>query len=189
MKKEHRSANTAIVTAILNSSLNSSQFTIIARTNTNVIISVISCNISAIESQQISFSHRRTSTAVDKSLFFSSDLRQKLLKVSEKSKQIKKRKKVSLTKNENDNENEKDVAVQRKLNKFTRWNVFFHFINRLWKYVTLECYEKSFDIDSNAEQAARTKIFDTIKNFKNKIISRMKIKSLFFICWIFRNLR
>ena len=120
MRKEHRSANTAIVIAILNSSLNSSQSTIIARTNTNVIISAISFNTNAIESQQISFSHQFISTTVDKFLFSSSDLRQKLLKVSEKSKQIKKRKRISLTKNENDNEDEKIVAVQRKLNKFTR---------------------------------------------------------------------
>ena len=120
MKKEHRFASTAIVTVILNSSLNSSQFTIIARKNTNIIISAVLFNTNAIKSQQISFSHRRISTAVDKFLFFSSDLRQKLLKMNEKSKQIKKRKKVSLTKNENDNENEKNVAVQRKLNKFIR---------------------------------------------------------------------
>ena len=66
-------------------------------------------------------------------------------------------------------------AKQRLLDRVIRWNTFIYFTNDLWKNIVEQIYGKEIDINSNKKQTARSKIFDCVKDFKNRVIENMKV--------------
>ena len=67
----------------------------------------------------------------------------------------------------------------RKLDRLIRWNCFLHMTNQLWQEIAEECYGESFDIDSDAGQRARLRIFDSVKGYKNKTLNFMEVDVIF----------
>ncbi len=102
-------------------------------------------------------------------------LQKKLLQIINSCKKTK-RKRVSHKISEVEkNEKKSETDLQRKLNHLIHWNCFLHFTNLLWNEIAKKYYNEEFDIDSDAEQETWMKIFNSVKNFKNKTIDHMKI--------------
>ena len=73
-------------------------------------------------------------------------------------------------------ENAEDTGVkQRVLDRLIRWNTFLYFTNDLWKDIIEQAYGEGVDIDSIKGQAARSKIFNCVKGFKNRVIKNMEV--------------
>ena len=68
---------------------------------------------------------------------------------------------------------------QRILDRLIRWNTFLYFTNDLWKDVIEQAYGDGVNMDTNEAQAARAKVFDTVKGFKNRVIENMEVCHFF----------
>ena len=103
-------------------------------------------------------------------------LRQQLTHAIYSPKKSRKRKRVALRNGEEGDENEQEEGMlQRKLDRLIRWNCFLYFTNNLWESVAKDCYGDEYDIDSDAGQGTRLKIFDCVKNYKNKVLNNMEV--------------
>lgn len=76
-----------------------------------------------------------------------------------------------------DRENEQQIINLHMLDRQIRWSTFLYFINDLWLDILKHMYNEDINLNLNETIATQVKMFNNIKDFKCKVLTRMKMSS------------
>jgi hypothetical protein len=65
----------------------------------------------------------------------------------------------------------------RRLDRCIRWSTFLFHTTDIWDDILQSVYGPGFDLDSSQIITARQKIFDNVKQYKHKMLARLKVRS------------
>jgi hypothetical protein len=73
---------------------------------------------------------------------------------------------------------ESDETLFRKLDVEIRWDTFQFHSNKFAKHLIQRVYGNDVDVQGDIYQAARNKVFDNVKSYKNKMLAAFDVSSL-----------